>query len=96
MSRKITQHSVDAFLSDNPMKEANTRVDVENFESLLYLHGNLIAKKDMSGNIEISNAGWFSNTKKERLNGIPGVSISQAKGVWYLNGSEWNGEWIKI
>jgi hypothetical protein len=27
---------------------------------------------------------------------LPGVNINQSKCKWYLNGNEWNGEWIKI
>lgn len=60
------------------------------------LHGNLIARRGANGMIQVSNAGWFSNTTKERLNGIPGVSVCQRKGVWYLNGKEWNGEWVTV
>ena len=40
--------------------------------------------------------GWSSNTTKERLNGLTGVNIWQKDFVWYLNGEEWNGEWIRI
>jgi hypothetical protein len=60
------------------------------------LHGNLIAKIDADGTLAITNAGWFTNTTKERLNGIPGVSICQKKGDWYLNGRKWDGGWITI
>lgn len=60
-----------------------------------FLHSNLIAKVSIDG-LFITNAGWESNTTKERLNGINGVSIQQKKGVWYLNGTEWNGELIKV
>jgi hypothetical protein len=44
--------------------------------------------------VTISNAGWFSKTTKERLNGLYGVSISQKAGEWYLNGIKWGGHWI--
>lgn len=44
----------------------------------------------------ITNAGWQSNVTKERLNGLHNVSICQKKGVWYLNGQQWDGKLIKV
>ena len=58
----------------------------------LYLHGHLIAKADHNG-LQITNAGYFTNTTKERLNGLPHVHIHQKNFEWYLNGELWNGEW---
>lgn len=58
----------------------------------MYLHRNLIAEKNFqNGEIAITNAGWNTDTTKERLNGIPGVSITQKNWKWYLNGEEWGG-----
>ena len=62
----------------------------------LYLHDNAIAKFDENGRLWITNAGWKSNTTKERLNGIPGVSIYQKDFTWYLNDEPWNGDWVRI
>lgn len=63
--------------------------------SKLYLHGNMIAVKNFrTGDISISNAGWTSNTTKERLNGITGVSIYQRNWSWYLHDKEWDGSWV--
>lgn len=84
--RKVTSKIVDAFMCGTKATVGNTHCD----GSGIYLHGNLIAVREGS-NIYISNAGWFSNTTKERLNGIPGVHISQKNGAWFLNGKEWNG-----
>lgn len=89
--RKVTKEAVSAFLGGQKYSKSNTSTDGKN----LYLHGNLIARRGSDG-IQITNAGWPSNTTKERLNGIPGVSISQKAGVWYLNGNAWNGAWVKI
>lgn len=71
----------------------------------MYLHGNCIAKKIVkskdsgdtiiSSRIYISDAGWRTTTTKERLNGIPWVSICQKKGVWYLNGKELTSEYYE-
>lgn len=91
--RKITKQAVSALLSGNNYKGSNTTVK----NGWLSLHGNEIAQLDLiTGELRISNAGWFSNTTKERLNGLPNVSICQKKGVWYLNGNQWNGEWTLI
>lgn len=89
--RKVTQKAVQAFYNGGNFKSGNTEVNDQGY----FLHGNKIAYK--SGNdVYISNCGWSTNTTKERLNGLRGVSIMQKSGVWYLNGKEWNGEYIKI
>jgi hypothetical protein len=64
----------------------------------MYLFGNLIATLEHSvgGVLKVTNAGWKSNTTKERLNGLPRVSIQQKKGEWYLNGQLWNGELTQV
>lgn len=107
--RKITRDAIDAFMSGQNFSRDNTRVakvfdifDESKFTMGLYLHGHLIARRSPeNGFTMISNAGWFSNTTKERLNGIPGVRIRQKAGVWYLiddnnDMKEWSGEWITI
>lgn len=95
--RQITVDSTSAFIRHSTFKRDNTEVTIdENHTALLYLHGNLIAEHRRTGEILITNAGWSSNTTKERLNGIPGVSISQRKGEWYLNDQLWDGSWIQV
>lgn len=89
--RKITEEVVGAFERMTPRTLGNTHTDGMS----LFLHGNEIARHTTEG-IKITNAGWMSNTTKERLNGLRGVSISQKKGVWYLNGKEWDGEWVLV
>ena len=96
MSRKITNESVDKFLSREPFKKSNMVVDRNFGQFRLKLHGNTIAVLDEFNMLSISNAGWESNTTKERLNGLPNVRIHQRKFVWYLNGVEWNGEWTRV
>lgn len=93
--RKITQKAVEAFYNGEDFKLGNTRVSTDSGEVVLSLHGNDIAKRTEDGTF-ISNAGWFSNTAKERLNGLLGVSIHQENFTWYLNGEVWDGSWIKI
>lgn len=94
--RAITKESVNAFLNKKPFRKQNMYVEVDNNKSFLYLHNNLIAILDANNNLSISNANWFSNTTKDRLNALPNVRIQQKNYVWYLNGIEWNGDFITI
>lgn len=97
MAPKITTDAINAFMSARQFFRDNTSVTIENDKVLLKLHNNLIARREVGSNtIEITNAGWASNTTKERLNAIPGVQINQRKGIWYLNGLMWDGEWIAV
>lgn len=96
MSRKITSESISAFLAKKPFKKANMTVEFNASFWKLKLHGNTIATIDPLGVLSISNAGWISNTTKERLNGLPGVSIRQKNWSWFLNGEEWDGAWKRI
>ena len=96
MSRKITQESVSAFLAGRKFNKGNMSVEVESGYTKLKLHGNTIATIDALGVMSVSNAGWASNTTKERLNGLPNVSINQKNWTWYLNGNVWDGTWKRI
>jgi hypothetical protein len=94
--RKITSEAVSAFLERKPFKKGNMRVEANGNEYRLKLHGNSIATIDELGVLSVSNAGWASNTTKERLNGIPGVRVNQKNWTWFLNGVEWDGSWKRI
>ncbi len=89
--RQVTRNASNAFVSKSNGSFSNTTVQGD----AMYLHGNKIAEY-RNGELWITNAGWATNTTKERLNGLPNVSIRQANFVWYLNGKEWNGSWIKV
>mgnify|MGYP003138088871 CR=1 FL=1 len=102
--RKITQEACAAFENARQYKKSNTEVvsNDDGFSAfgksvnkIMMLHGNLIAYSCPKGTF-ISNGGWSSVTTKERLNGLTGVHIQQKDFVWYLNGEEWNGGWIRI
>jgi len=90
----ITQKSVQAFMNAKPFKRDNTEVVVLPNVTILKLFGNEIAYRynDPERTLSVTNCGWFSQTTKERLNGIPNVSIRQSKGLWYLNGEYWDGK----
>ena len=90
----VTQNAVAYFRNGGNTKFNNTEVVTENGVSKMYLFGKLIAtlEHNVGGVMKITNAGWQSNTTKERLNGLPNVSIKQKKGDWYLNGELWDGQ----
>ena len=94
----VTQNAVACFRNGGNAKFNNTEVVTEDGVSKMYLFGNLIAtlERNVGGVMKITNAGWRSNTTKERLNGLPNVSIQQKKGDWYLNGELWNGQLKQI
>lgn len=94
--RKITKEAVSAFLERKPFRKSNMSVEEIGGQYKLKLHGNTIASIDELGVLSVSNAGWASNTTKERLNGIPGVRVHQRNWTWYLNGVEWDGNWKRI
>lgn len=93
--RKITKDAIEAFYAKKNFKRGNTQV-IAGLETVnMYLHGNLIATADPSG-IFINDGGYQSNTTKERLNGFPNVNIHQKNWQWFLNGEEWNGDFVCI
>lgn len=94
--RKITKESITAFLAGRKFNKGNMSVEVDTEFTKLKLHGNTIAIIDRLGVLSISNAGWASNTTKERLNGLPNVRINQKNWNWYLNGNEWDGTWRRV
>lgn len=89
MSRKITIDVINALTTHTRFSSGNTSVTVDDNYSRLWLHGYNIAKivrKD--GRLYINPCGFATATTKERLNGLPNVSIKPRAGVWYLNGSD--------
>ena len=96
--RKITKESIDAFLNAKKFRKSNMDVEVLPNVTVLKYQGNSIAYRynDPKKTLSITNCGWFSNTTKERLNGLPNVSIIQKNFIWYLNGEEWNGQLTDI
>jgi len=96
--RKITEESVDAFMNARKFKKANMEIQVLPNVTVMKLHGNPIAFRynDPERTLSITDAGWSSNTTKERLNAIPNVSIQQKNWEWFLNGEKWDGDMIDV
>jgi hypothetical protein len=67
-------------------------VEVDSERVLLKLHGNVIASESVkTGAIVIFDAGWQTNTTKERLNGLLAMLpsskykyITQKQWRWYI------------
>ena len=75
---------------------------VESTGKDLFYHGNHIAKYE-KGALFISNGGYQprsgapgSLSTKFLLSHIDGVKLTQARNKWFLDGKEWDGEWIKV
>ena len=95
--RQIDRDAAFAFLNGKDFKSGNTEVKDNELQAWLVLHGSPIAlKTKKNGKIEITNAEYPTQTTKARLNAIPGVSIVQRAGKWFLNDEEWNGEWTTL
>lgn len=103
--RKITKDAVAAFLSGDEFSRDNTRVEVRPFKLasepsvILVLHGNPIARYVKSHGVftlQVCDGNHQTNNTKERLNGLPGMSVNQKAGQWYLNGVAWDGYWTHV
>ena len=96
--RQITKDSVQALMNAEKFSKQNMLVEVLPNVTILRLHGNAIAYRynNPERTLSITNCGWKSNTTKERLNGLPNVSVCQRLGVWYLNDQEWDGKLIDV
>jgi hypothetical protein len=80
-----------SFMSGKAAKYCNSQTD----GSILLLFGNKIAEHRSDG-LWITNCGYQTNTTKNHLNKLEGVSIYQKNWEWYLNGEKWDGSWIKV
>lgn len=104
--RKITQESIDAFVAGVEFNKQNMQVSIRPWQHssvtnsvILSLHDNPIARYiegQRGRTLMVCDGNWQTVTTKERLNGIPGVSVNQRKGDWYLNGHKWDGSWTFV
>lgn len=78
----ITNESIEIFYNRGNLKKGNMKVVSDETLTTMYLHNNAIARLSLAGQLMISNAGWYSNTTRERLNGLKGVHVKQKK--WNL------------
>lgn len=86
--RKVTRNAVNAFLARDPRTFSNTTIQTFGNQVVMFLHGNPIARFrrgwDLDGEV---NLDWAHTTvTRERLNGLPGVSVCLMDGEVILNG----------
>ena len=91
--KKVTEKTVRAFRAFKNCKLSNTEVYVQSNWIFYYLHGNGIAGYDkINKKLVVSDAGWRTNTTKERLNGILrefGLgSIYQKNREWFFTNKD--------
>lgn len=95
--RKITQESAAAFVAGRSFSKSNMAVTIHEGTVSFILFGKTIATRIIGENVmSITLCGWNTPTTRERLNGLPDVSVSTRKGVAMLNGVEWDGEFIDV
>lgn len=80
--RKVTETIASAFKLGRKRAIGNTSTDGVN----LHLHGNLIARIDDKGYLDLTLAGWHTPTTRERLNGI--LQIFGINGGFYQRNYE--------
>lgn len=64
MARLVTETVVNAFLEGRECRVQNT----QSTGDVLLLHGNVIARRNADGSIDMTCAGWSTVTTRERLN----------------------------
>ena len=85
--RKIEKDMCEAITKGKDFKSGNTEVifsEVNKKHYVILLFGNKIAQ--YTGSLQISNAGWVTQTTRSRLNAICYSRISIKKGEMYLDG----------
>ena len=80
--RKVTSDIKQAFEQGTPLKVGNTRTD----GTSVFLHGNEIIRRDISGVVFATLAGYNTRTTRERVNGITGMGFHQVGFVACIDG----------
>ena len=84
--RKITSNAIAAFKNGENFKDGATQVNRRIGGMELVLHGHVIARHIDAVGLSINLCGWNTPTTRERLNGLPNVSVSTKQGQAFLNG----------
>ena len=80
--RKVTEQIKQACEQGTPLKIGNTRTD----GTSVFLHGNEIVRRDISGVVFATLAGYNTRTTRERVNGITGMGFHQVGFVACIDG----------
>ena len=88
--RVVEERMLNAVRNHQSRSLGNTQVVVDGNICKVYLHGNKIYEKNYADGTEMfSNAGWYSNTTRSRLNAL-GANIYQKNWTWYnYDGTIW-------
>ena len=93
--RKATKDAYSAFISRRNYSKGNTRVEIHNGETYMYLFNNLIAKTE-NGNTLINHCGYTTNTTAERLNAFD-IRIRKERDKFIVNEEfVWKDGWLTI
>jgi len=80
--RKVTEQIKQAFERCESKKVGTTETD----GTSVFLHGNEIIRRDISGTVFATLAGWNTPTTRERVNGITGMGFHQVGFVACIDG----------
>ena len=80
--RLVTARIKQAFENGKHLKVNNTRTNGKS----VFLHGNEIIRRDSTGRVWFTFAGWGSVTTRERLRGILNVDVYQKNWEQYVDG----------
>jgi len=94
--RKITEESIDAFYANKRFQKKNMEVYVGEFSTQLRLHGHTIAILNNNGMLEITTCGYNTNTTRDRLSALKGVTVRTKLGQLYLNNVKWDGKLTQL
>jgi hypothetical protein len=94
--RKITEESINAFYANKRFKKRNMEVYVGEFSTQLRLHGHTIAILNNNGVLEITTCGYNTNTTRDRLSALKGVTVRTKLGQLYLNNVKWDGKLTQL
>jgi hypothetical protein len=84
--REVTRKIKEAFEQGKSLKVGNTRTD----GTSVFLHGNEIVRRDPSGLVFSTLAGWNTSTTRERVNSITGMGFHQVNFCAFLDGEPIN------
>lgn len=94
--RQITAEACRAFEQNRIFRLSNTEVHVDTTGTRMYLWGNLIARK-VGNRVQVTLAGYNTQTTRDRLNGLTGVTCTTHKGQAFINGKPVaNDEWVQV
>tara|TARA_R110000744_G_scaffold308118_1_gene416204 strand:+ start:579 stop:905 length:327 start_codon:yes stop_codon:yes gene_type:complete len=84
--RQVTEQIKKAFEMGRTLKIGNTRTN----GTSVFLHGNEIVKRDPSGLVFATLAGWNTPTTRERVNGITDMGFHQVNFCACIDGEPIN------